>query len=87
MHASKISCVGRRLSAMRGLRRRHLARGLVKLAQSKLSLGSLASRFRLLRVKDERLSVGMHVLPPVAVSLEHTAGTEKGTCLSTQADP
>jgi len=48
VHASKIRCfccVGRRLSAMRGLRRRHLARGLVKLAQSKLSQAPLASRF------------------------------------------
>ena len=37
-------------------------------------------------MKDERLSVSMHGLPPAAVSLEHMAGTRKITCLSTQAD-
>ena len=72
---------------MRGLRRRHLARGLVKLAQSKALQASLAPRFRWFRFKDERLSVGIHVLPPAAMSLEHMAGREKVTCLSTQVDP
>lgn len=39
MNATKtrcFCCVGRHLSAMRGLRRRHLARGLINLAQTEL---------------------------------------------------
>lgn len=46
VNASKIRCfccVRRHLSAMRGLCRRHLVRGLIKLAQTKLPQASLAS--------------------------------------------